>query len=52
MLNEEYLVFLPTLLPILAELLEDPDEQVESQARELSLFIEKYLGEPVLKYLE
>ena len=50
--NEEYLVFLPTLLPILAELLEDPDEQVESQARELSLSIEKYLGEPILKYLE
>ena len=50
--NEEYLVFLPSLLPVLADLLDDSDEQIEHNAKQLMAIIEKYLGEPLMKYLE
>lgn len=49
---EEYLGLLPEILPSLAELLEDNDEEVEKRAKECVSVIEKYLGEPILKYLE
>jgi len=50
--GEEYLGFLPTLLPVVSEVVEDVDEDVEASAKELVATIEKYLGEPISKYLE
>ena len=50
--GEEYLGFLPTLLPVISEVVEDVDEQVEAAAKALVATIEKFLGEPIGKYLE
>lgn len=51
--GEQWLSHLPTLVPYIAELLEDDDEQVELEVRRgLVKVIEKVLGEPLDRYLE
>ncbi|CCG24737.1 hypothetical protein CORT_0G00470 [Candida orthopsilosis Co 90-125] len=51
-MGESWLPYLPTLVPHIAELLEDEDEYVELEVREgLVRVIEKVLGEPLDKYL-
>lgn len=51
-MGELWLPYLPTLVPHIAELLEDEDENVELEVREgLVRVIEKILGEPLDKYL-
>lgn len=51
-MGELWLPYLPTLVPHIAELLEDEDEHVELEVREgLVRVIEKVLGEPLDKYL-
>ncbi|KAI5957031.1 UTP10 [Candida margitis] len=51
-MGESWLTYLPTLVPHIAELLEDEDEYVELEVREgLVRVIEKVLGEPLDKYL-
>ena len=52
-MGEQWLPFLPTLIPYIAELLEDDDEAVESEVRRgLVKVIEKVLGEPLDRYLD
>lgn len=51
--GEGWLVFLPQLVPIIAELLEDEDEDVESEVRTgLVKVVENVLGEPFDRYLD
>ncbi|KAI5954403.1 UTP10 [Candida jiufengensis] len=51
-MGESWLPYLPTLVPHIAELLEDDDEAVELEVREgLVRGIEKVLGEPLDRYL-
>ncbi|KAI5962177.1 UTP10 [Candida pseudojiufengensis] len=51
-MGEQWLPYLPTLVPHIAELLEDDDEAVELEVREgLVRGIEKVLGEPLDRYL-
>lgn len=52
-LGETWLTYLPTLVPYIAELLEDDDESVELAVRTgLVRVIETVLGEPLDRYLE
>lgn len=51
--GDQWLSFLPTLMPYIAELLEDDDEKVEIEVRtDLVRVIEGVLGEPLQRYLE
>ncbi|SSD59858.1 probable U3 small nucleolar RNA-associated protein 10 [Saccharomycodes ludwigii] len=51
--GESWLVLLPQLVPIIAELLEDDDEQVEYEVRTgLVKVVESILGEPFDRYLD
>ncbi|RKP31958.1 BP28CT-domain-containing protein [Metschnikowia bicuspidata] len=50
--GEQWLSFLPTFIPYIAELLEDDDEEVELEVRkDLVRVIENILGEPLDRYL-
>lgn len=50
--GDGWLVLLPQLVPIIAELLEDEDEEVESEVRSgLVKVVENVLGEPFDRYL-
>jgi len=51
-LGNEFVVLLPETIPFLSELLEDDDEQVEKQCKEVVALIEQHLGEPIRKYLK
>ncbi|EGV62372.1 snoRNA-binding rRNA-processing protein utp10 [Yamadazyma tenuis] len=52
-LGENWLSHLPTLVPYIAELLEDDDEAVELEVRKgLVRVIENVLGEPLDRYLD
>lgn len=51
-MGEQWLSYLPTLIPYIAELLEDDDEEVELEVRTgLVRVIESVLGEPLDRYL-
>lgn len=51
-MGDQWLSFLPTLIPYIAELLEDDDEAVELEVRHgLVKVIENVLGEPLHRYL-
>lgn len=51
-LGEQWLLYLPTFIPYIAELLEDDDEEVEMEVRkDLVRVIENILGEPLDRYL-
>lgn len=51
--GESWLVLLPQLVPTIAELLEDQDEQVEREVRSgLVRVVENVLGEPFDRYLD
>lgn len=51
-MGEQWLSYLPTLIPYIAELLEDDDEEVELEVRNgLVRVIENVLGEPLDRYL-
>ncbi|CDF89203.1 probable U3 small nucleolar RNA-associated protein 10 [Zygosaccharomyces bailii ISA1307] len=51
--GESWLVLLPQLVPTIAELLEDDDEQVEREVRSgLVRVVENVLGEPFDRYLD
>ncbi|RCK63521.1 U3 small nucleolar RNA-associated protein 10 [Candida viswanathii] len=51
-MGEQWLTYLPTLVPYIAELLEDDDEEVEMEVRRgLIRVIENVLGEPLDRYL-
>lgn len=50
--GEQWLSYLPTLIPYIAELLDDEDEEVELEVRKgLVRVIETVLGEPLDRYL-
>lgn len=52
-MGEQWLTYLPTLIPYIAELLEDDDEDVEMEVRNgLVRVIENVLGEPLDRYLD
>lgn len=52
-MGEQWLSYLPTLIPYIAELLEDDDEAVELEVRKgLVRVIENVLGEPLDRYLD
>ena len=44
-LGEEYMVLLPECLPILSEMLEDPDEEVSGLSKEIVALAEELIGE-------
>eukprot|EP00934_Nitzschia_sp_Nitz4_P001436 Nitzschia sp. Nitz4//scaffold231_size31564//6377//13062//NITZ4_007939-RA/size31564-augustus-gene-0.27-mRNA-1//-1//CDS//3329543290//1436//frame0 len=44
-IGEEYMVLIPECLPVLSELLEDPDEEIAEMARECISMSEELLGE-------
>ncbi|VEU21465.1 DEKNAAC102253 [Brettanomyces naardenensis] len=51
--GESWLSLLPQLVPLIAELLEDDDEEVEMEVRTgLAKVIERVMGEPLDRYLE
>lgn len=51
--GESWLILLPQLVPIIAELLEDDDEEVEQEVRTgLVKVVENVLGEPFDRYLD
>lgn len=51
-MGEQWLSYLPTFIPYIAELLEDDDEEVEMEVRkDLVKVIENILGEPLDRYL-
>lgn len=51
-MGEQWLSYLPTFIPYIAELLEDDDEEVEMEVRkDLVRVIEGILGEPLDRYL-
>lgn len=51
-MGDQWLSYLPTLIPYIAELLEDDDEDVELEVRKgLVKVIENVLGEPLDRYL-
>lgn len=51
-MGDQWLPYLPTLIPYIAELLEDDDEEVELEVRRgLVKVIENVLGEPLDRYL-
>ncbi|GMF47922.1 unnamed protein product [[Candida] boidinii] len=51
--GEHWFSLLPQLVPIIAELLEDDDEDVEMEVRTgLAKVIEEVMGEPLDKYLD
>lgn len=50
--GDGWLVLLPRLVPIIAELLEDEDEEVEYEVRSgLVKVVESVMGEPFDRYL-
>lgn len=52
-MGDQWLGYLPTLIPYIAELLEDDDEAVELEVRKgLVRVIENVLGEPLDRYLD
>lgn len=52
-MGEQWLTYLPTLIPYIAELLEDDDQAVEMEVRSgLVRVIENVLGEPLDRYLD
>lgn len=52
-MGEQWLSYLPTFIPYIAELLEDDDESVEMEVRSgLVRVIENVLGEPLDRYLD
>lgn len=52
-IGEQWLSYLPTLIPYIAELLEDDDEKVEMEVRSgLVRVVENVLGEPLDRYLD
>ncbi|CAH2351796.1 U3 small nucleolar RNA-associated protein 10 [[Candida] railenensis] len=52
-MGDQWLTYLPTLIPYIAELLEDDDEEVELEVRKgLVRVIENVLGEPLDRYLD
>ena len=52
-MGDQWLSYLPTLIPYIAELLEDDDEAVELEVRQgLVKVIENVLGEPLDRYLD
>lgn len=52
-IGEQWLSYLPTLIPYIAELLEDDDEKVELEVRGgLVRVVENVLGEPLDRYLD
>ncbi|KOG98502.1 snoRNA-binding rRNA-processing protein UTP10 [Saccharomyces eubayanus] len=52
-IGESWLVLLPQLVPVIAELLEDDDEEVEREVRTgLVKVVENVLGEPFDRYLD
>ncbi|CUM68169.1 uncharacterized protein PRCAT00005886001 [Priceomyces carsonii] len=52
-MGEQWLLFLPTMVPYIAELLEDDDTSVEMEVRSgLVRVIENVLGEPLDRYLD
>ena len=50
-IGEEYMVLIPECLPILSELLEDPDEEVAATAQECISQSEELLGESLQENL-
>lgn len=51
--GESWLSLLPQMVPLIAELLEDDDEQVEMEVRTgLAKVLEEVMGEPLDRYLE
>lgn len=51
-MGDQWLQYLPTFIPYIAELLEDDDEEVEMEVRkDLVRVIENILGEPLDRYL-
>ncbi|KAJ1534313.1 snoRNA-binding rRNA-processing protein [Saccharomyces cerevisiae] len=52
-IGESWLVLLPQLVPVIAELLEDDDEEIEREVRTgLVKVVENVLGEPFDRYLD
>ncbi|EHN01770.1 Utp10p [Saccharomyces cerevisiae x Saccharomyces kudriavzevii VIN7] len=52
-IGESWLVLLPQLVPVIAELLEDDDEEIEREVRTgLVKVVENVLGEPFERYLD
>lgn len=51
-LQEEYLPLLPEALPFLAELLEDPEPEIEAQATATVKLLEEISGEDLKEYLK
>jgi U3 small nucleolar RNA-associated protein 10 len=51
-LGVDYLPLLPETIPVLAELLEDEEENVEKACRKAVQEMEKILGEPIEKYFK
>eukprot|EP00951_Prasinocladus_malaysianus_P016280 scaffold126563_cov31-Prasinocladus_malaysianus.AAC.1 len=51
-LAEEYLTLLPEAIPFLAELLEDPNQEVEARAQELVKDLEVLAGESLDPFMK
>lgn len=51
-LGVDYLPLLPETIPVLAELLEDEEENIEKACRKAVQEMEKILGEPIEKYFK
>lgn len=49
--GDDYLVVLPEAMPVLADLIDDEDEEVEKQARLLIKSLETLSGEPIMDQL-
>ena len=48
--GDEYLGFIPEMIPSIAELLDDDVPDVERQCKRLVTAMEKVLGEPLQRY--
>lgn len=51
-IGEEYMVLLPEAMPFLAELLEDPELEMQNRTRELLKRLEEISGESLDDYLK
>jgi U3 small nucleolar RNA-associated protein 10 len=49
-LGDDMLIYFPESIPFIAELMEDPEEEVEIACQELCEIIQEYLGEPIQQY--
>uniref|UniRef100_A0A0A9XDV9 HEAT repeat-containing protein 1 n=1 Tax=Lygus hesperus TaxID=30085 RepID=A0A0A9XDV9_LYGHE len=49
--REDFLLFLPRIVPRVAELLQDSSSSVETLTKEVIKVIEKLSGEPISQYL-